>query len=233
MALSPFCVSFIADTSPPPCLRCWKWITSASSLVPGGMFDTTTLSIIWSLSSFLRIERRDVIVPYVFSRNKRRGWVQIANNEQIENRLIWEFQVVKNIRGIPVQMYLWKLKLTLCSLFQFRKRFIVPKRHHRIFLVLRNSLENVGFFWRSFYELLFSESCTRTIQVVLNAVCSKQPIRSDLQWPKKSPRFSRHQGKICISIFLRESIQWFPFQCGSSSSIRNSTGVRVDQFLYG
>ena len=105
------------------------------------------------------------------------------------------------------------------------------QENHRIFIVLRNSLENVGFFWRSFYELLFSENCTKTIQVVLNAVCSKQPIRSDLQWPKKSPRFSRHQGKICISIFLRESIKWFPFQCGSSSSIRNSTGVRVDQFF--
>ena len=58
------------------------------------------------------------------------------------------------------------------------------QENHSIFLVLRNRLENVGFVWRSFYELIFSENCARTIQVVLNVCCSKQPIRSDLQWPK-------------------------------------------------
>ena len=78
-AVSPFCASFTDDTSPPPCLRCWKWITMASSLVPGEIFDTRMLLEMSSEFIFLIIEECEAILLacpwkrccYLFERSGR------------------------------------------------------------------------------------------------------------------------------------------------------------------
>ena len=85
IALSPFAARAIDDTSPPPCLRCWKWITSASSLVPGGMLDTTILFKILSLLIFPQLEPVDAIT---YSTGEKLLSLEIVRLNRVVNSVV-------------------------------------------------------------------------------------------------------------------------------------------------